>query len=978
MILIVVKYIMGIKISILSIIVFFFCRDITAQTDNISGVVNKYTSVVSINLCSNSLDVIDASEFSIGDKILIIQMKGAEIDSISNSNSFGNILDFRNAGNYEMSDIQNITGNTIQLQNNLTRQYDVNYFVQLVKISDHVNANVTAELTCPAWDGVKGGVLIIECQNKLTLNANITANSKGFRPGAISISGGSCAFINDYFYPSTSPYGGRKGEGISDVSNLIINGRGKLANGGGGGNKSNTGGGGGGNFGAGGKAAFGWAGTCGQLDLGGLGGSLIPYGSGLDKLFLGGGGGGGHQDNGLASPGSLGGGIILIIANEVEGNSFSIESYGLDAGPAGADGAGGGGAGGTVAIESSLYTTNLSIDVHGGKGGDAAGGHGTGGGGGGGLIYVSSVLPVNVLSNLLGGEAGVFTGTTNKYGSIDGNVGGILNTFSTYNAENPFGGINISQPCNGDVAILSINDTSGINSVNWQISTTNDFSNVIESIVAFSPVITFPNPGTYYIFSEANLTCFSDTLYDSIVVEPSLISVFIGNDTVFCNGNSQLLDPGAGYDFYQWHNGDNSQTFLADTSGQYIVEVANIGENLIFNGDFELGNQGFSSNYTYNCTNNAGFYCISPTPQTQAGGWSNCSEPSNNGGNLMSVNGATTLNQSFWCQTINVVPNTDYMFSTMLTAVYPTNPPILQFSINGKNLGLPFQASNTTCQWDEFYEVWNSGLSTTAEICIVNQNSASAGNDFAIDDIFFASLCKTSDTINVEEITITNTNIESSYLCYRDITSFKLSDTSSMSNIDWFWTPIGNPFPSTPSSTDWEPTIQYVNAGDYAVLLVAYYPCFIDSIYDTITITTVNDVNLGNDTTYCLDGSILTLDAGAGYDYYFWQGVDTTQTYTADTSGEYIVKVGNIGDNLILNGDFEQGNVSFSTEYLHVNCGVLPILGNAVNVDTYTVGGVSSCFGIAGTGNVFHAYDLQTANYGKVFWGQTANISSNT
>ena len=56
-----------------------------------------------------------------------------------------------------------------------------------------------------------------------------------------------------YFYPSTSYFGGEKGEGISVLGLSRTNGMGKRANGGGGGNNVNAGGGGGANVGLGGN-----------------------------------------------------------------------------------------------------------------------------------------------------------------------------------------------------------------------------------------------------------------------------------------------------------------------------------------------------------------------------------------------------------------------------------------------------------------------------------------------------------------------------------------------------------------------------------------------------------------------------------------------------------------------------------------------------------------------------------------------------
>src|SRR5204863_6996859 len=57
-------------------------------------VVNSYTSIVSLNSCENKFTVEDASSFNPGDTVLIIQMKGAVIDS-TNTTNFGTITDYK-------------------------------------------------------------------------------------------------------------------------------------------------------------------------------------------------------------------------------------------------------------------------------------------------------------------------------------------------------------------------------------------------------------------------------------------------------------------------------------------------------------------------------------------------------------------------------------------------------------------------------------------------------------------------------------------------------------------------------------------------------------------------------------------------------------------------------------------------------------------------------------------------------------------
>ena len=82
-------------------------------------------------------------------------------------------------------------------------------------------------------------------------------------------------------------------------------------------------------------------------------------------------------------------------------------------------------------------------------------------------------------------------------------------------------------------------------------------------------------------------------------------------------------------------------------------------------------------------------------------------------------------------------------------SVTPDNPAEMDFLVNGNSLGTPLLASNTLCEWNEFYAVWNSGNNTSANICIINQQLATSGNDFALDDITFSPLCSYTDSIEV-------------------------------------------------------------------------------------------------------------------------------------------------------------------------------------------------------------------------------------
>ena len=129
-----------------------------------------------------------------------------------------------------------------------------------------------------------------------------------------------------------------------------------------------------------------------------------------------------------------------------------------------------------------------------------------------------------------------------------------------------------------------------------------------------------------------------------------------------------------------------------------------------------------------------------------------CNEDHTSGsGKFMAVNGAGVANVKVWYLTLtNVQPDVRYEFSTWITSLHETNPAILQFSINGELMGDPFQAYPYTCDWYQFFHIWDADTNHQATISIVNQNTILSGNDFALDDISFATVLVYYDTVYVE------------------------------------------------------------------------------------------------------------------------------------------------------------------------------------------------------------------------------------
>lgn len=246
-------------------------------------------------------------------------------------------------------------------------------------------------------------------------------------------------------------------------------------------------------------------------------------------------------------------------------------------------------------------------------------------------------------------------------------------------------------------------------------------------------------------------------------------SVQLGPDTTLCPGQTLVLNAASvgTFDSYLWNNGSTNPTRTVTSAGTYSVTGTILGDNQIVNGDFETGNAGFTTDYlpasggAYGLLSNAGEYAIANSPNAVHNNFSFCNDHTPAPGTqMLVVNGSGTPGTNVWCQTVPVQPNTDYQFGTWITnALNDINVAQLQFSINGSTLGNVFSTSTIGCNWQQFFQVWNSGSATTAVICILNQNTANAGNDFAIDDITFRPICYSTDTIVVNYSTFPVVNL---------------------------------------------------------------------------------------------------------------------------------------------------------------------------------------------------------------------------
>ncbi len=283
-------------------------------------------------------------------------------------------------------------------------------------------------------------------------------------------------------------------------------------------------------------------------------------------------------------------------------------------------------------------------------------------------------------------------------------------------------------------------------------------------------------PGKTKIFSCILLpvtVCVAFTLKKELVTTHTLASGPQDTTISVCGTSTTLHTVAvAGYSNPTWNDGSTGTSLTVNSSGDYWWQVT--GASVVTNGDFSAStatpaSRGFTSAYTYMTTaspcpgcccgalSSEGTYSVNTNPHNLHTQFTSFGDHTTGTGKMLIVNGAATANVTVWTQNINILPNTDYVFSVWATSANPQSPAILQFSINGSPLGSTINLSSTLADgvWQYFTTTWNSGANSgTLPIALVNQNTASGGNDFAVDDIVFAPVYRQNIHVTLNPIPV--------------------------------------------------------------------------------------------------------------------------------------------------------------------------------------------------------------------------------
>jgi gliding motility-associated-like protein len=312
-------------------------------------------------------------------------------------------------------------------------------------------------------------------------------------------------------------------------------------------------------------------------------------------------------------------------------------------------------------------------------------------------------------------------------------------------------------------------------------------------------------------------------------------------------------------------------------AGNYSVTVSDgsctgAGSELVTNSDFSSGNTGFSSSYSFcssgGCMGPEGTYSVGTNPNFYNGGFFG-SDHTTGSGNMMVVNGAGTPGANVWCETISVSPGTTYLFSTWVSSLNASSPAILQFSINGVNLGNTFNAPSSANIWSQFFTTWNSGANTSAQICIVNQNTSTGGNDFGLDDISFKP-CSSSCTA-ITTFTISEPSAMSLTPSQANVSCFGGSNGSATVSVTGGSSPYSYQWTGSASATN---TATGLSAGSYSVTVSDANGCSSAQSFTITEPSSAVDVNLvsqQNISCFGFNDGEITVSVSGGVTPYTYQ-----------------------------------------------------------------------------------------------------------
>ncbi len=333
-----------------------------------------------------------------------------------------------------------------------------------------------------------------------------------------------------------------------------------------------------------------------------------------------------------------------------------------------------------------------------------------------------------------------------------------------------------------------------------------------------------PTSGTFELrISQSSTAGFDDYGIDNIqfgtccdleVDLPDTIAV-CENDTIQFN---PIISGGTGSITYSWMptiglsnpNIANPMLTVTNTATYVLTAMDSLGceakdtvvinplicpcNDQIINGDFELGDTGFTSGLSSTCSCQAASYCVTTDARLKCNNslWQSVVAPQGFG-NYLVIDGSN--GSTIWSQNVSVVAGHVYDFCF---DYYPnvSGDPAPQLSVDFDPVGLGVNlltTSGTTGAWQKIcVNGWVAPTSGTFELRI-SQSSTAGFDDYGIDNIQFGTCCEL-------EVSLSDTLM----VCENDLVQFNPVITGAIGQVTYNWTPatgLSNPNIANPTLT---------------------------------------------------------------------------------------------------------------------------------------------------------------------------------
>jgi gliding motility-associated-like protein len=478
------------------------------------------------------------------------------------------------------------------------------------------------------------------------------------------------------------------------------------------------------------------------------------------------------------------------------------------------------------------------------------------------LLVTVHALPNPVITGGTGICQGTFTilNAGNNYANYSWSTGETTQTINVNTGGNYTVSVTDINGCtNTSSTTMIVNPlptpaVTGNNVVCQGVSTTFDagagYSSYVWSTGAGGQTINTGISGTYTVtVTDVNGCTGSDNI--NLTVNPLPVPAITGNN-VFCQGNSSILNAGAGFNSYSWSTGSSAQNISVNTSGWYVVTVTN----------------------NFGCSASAHLYVTVnqlPTPAITGGtgicfGGSTTLDAGNGYSNYEWSIGATTqtiVATNAGNYTVTVTDNNGCVNSantTMIVNALPTpvitgNTAICQGTFTTFDAGTGYNSY-----------VWSTGSGSQ----MLNATIAGLYTVTVTD----ANGCTNSDSINLVVNALPTPAISgNTVLCQGNTTT--LNAGAGYTSYAW-------------SNSSTAQTINTGNAGMYSVTVYDGNGCSASTSVNIVVNPLPNPVISG--TSAICSGTTSTLNTG-NYSSFLWSTGETTQSISTGDSGNYTVTV---------------------------------------------------------------------------------------